>query len=58
MDTDNINSTPKQIQERMSFCNSCEKNIPKVNIPTCLECDCTIGILVSLNFKSCPIGKW
>ena len=58
MDTDNINSTPEQVEYRLSFCTPCENNKPVMNIPTCSQCNCTIGILVSINFKSCPIGKW
>lgn len=58
MINDNIDSTPEQIQERLTQCNICDKNKSNNNIPTCTECNCTIGILVSMNFKSCPIGKW
>lgn len=58
MDTDNINCTQEQIEHRLSFCNPCENNNPVANIPMCSECNCTVGILVSMNFKSCPIGKW
>jgi hypothetical protein len=56
-DSDSIYSDEMETQKRVSICISCEKNILDV-IPKCSECNCSISILTTLNFKTCPIGKW
>jgi hypothetical protein len=54
---DNINCTPEQTTQRLEFCMPCENNVLDV-IPKCNQCNCSISMLVTLNFKTCPIGKW
>ena len=43
--------------KRLDFCLPCE-NLTHDVIPKCSQCDCSISMLTTLNFKSCPIGKW
>jgi hypothetical protein len=54
---DNIICNREETQKRISFCIPCEKNTLDV-IPKCSECNCSISMLTTLNFKTCPIGKW
>ena len=56
-ETDTIYCNEEEKTRRISFCISCDKNNLDV-IPKCSECDCSISILTTLNFKVCPIGKW
>lgn len=57
---DNTYLDPKlQVTEEVKFtrfkiCTACEHYAP----PTCLKCNCVIGMLTAYTFKSCPIGKW
>lgn len=53
----NILVTQEETLKRIELCVSCEKNIFDV-IPKCQECNCSISMLTTLNFKTCPIGKW
>ncbi len=42
---------------RVSFCIICENNILDV-IPKCSQCNCSLSMVTTLSFKTCPIGKW
>jgi len=42
---------------RLEHCMSCENNILDV-IPKCNQCDCSISMLTTLSFKTCPVEKW
>jgi hypothetical protein len=42
---------------RLSTCNSCDQLAPEGG-GTCMQCACPKIILVNMEFKSCPIGKW
>jgi len=42
---------------RVSVCNGCDQLMPENN-GTCNQCACPISMLVNMEFKSCPIGKW
>ena len=44
-------------QKRISFCITCENNVLDV-IQKCSQCNCSISMLTTMNFKTCPIGKW
>ena len=56
-DLDDLTTSPEEVTKRLSFCMPCENNILDI-IPKCNQCDCPISSLASMNFKSCPIGKW
>jgi len=56
-DNDSIYCDTQETEKRVSICISCEKNILDV-IPKCSECNCSISMLTTLKFKTCPIGKW
>jgi hypothetical protein len=56
-DRDNINCTEEETTRRLSFCMPCEHNVLDI-IPKCNQCNCPLSSLASMNFKSCPIGKW
>jgi Zn finger protein HypA/HybF involved in hydrogenase expression len=43
--------------ERTTICNSCDQLFPENN-GTCNQCACPISMLVNMEFKSCPLGKW
>jgi hypothetical protein len=55
--TNDITVIKEETEKRISFCVNCEHNILDV-IPKCDECNCSISMLTTLNFKTCPIGKW
>lgn len=58
MTTDiDINTDPVEKEKRISFCSTCEKNVLDI-LPKCSECDCSLSMLTSFKFKSCPIAKW
>jgi hypothetical protein len=42
---------------RLSTCNSCDQLLPEGG-GTCNQCACPKVILVNMEFKSCPLGKW
>jgi hypothetical protein len=44
-------------RSRLSICNSCDQLLPESG-GTCSQCACPKVILVNMEFKSCPIGKW
>ena len=54
---DDIIVSSDETSNRISFCATCENNTLNV-IPKCNQCDCSISMLTTLSFKSCPIGKW
>lgn len=55
--TNDMIVTKDETEKRISFCITCENNVLDI-IPKCKECDCSISMLTTLNFKSCPIDKW
>jgi len=57
MSEDNIYCTEEETTNRISFCMPCENNVLNV-ISECSQCNCSISMLTTLNFKTCPIGKW
>lgn len=42
---------------RIQICKSCDQLMPEFN-ETCNQCACPISMLVNMQFKSCPLGKW
>lgn len=51
--------TPDITNDRLSHCLSCENlNNDTTDIPKCRVCDCSISMLTTISFKTCPIGKW
>lgn len=54
---DNIICDQQKTQQRIEICIECENNVVDV-IPKCKECDCSISMITTLTFKSCPLGKW
>lgn len=47
----------EEIDNRVSFCMVCENNV-LIEVPKCLQCNCTISVITTLPLKTCPIGKW
>jgi hypothetical protein len=44
---------------RLNFCMSCDRFGSDEHRPgVCLECNCSIPMITTLRFKTCPIGKW
>lgn len=52
-----INCSKEETERRLNFCINCEKNKLEI-VPICTECGCSISLLGSYKFKTCPIGKW
>ena len=42
---------------RITICNDCDQLLVENN-GTCNQCACPISMLVNMEFKSCPLGKW
>lgn len=42
---------------RIQICNGCDQLLREYN-ETCNQCACPISMLVNMQFKSCPLGKW
>lgn len=57
MNMEELMCTQEETTRRVEFCINCEHKILDV-IPKCEKCDCSISIVTTLNFKTCPIGKW
>ena len=57
VDLTGLTCTQAVTLHRLTFCGPCEHNTMDV-FPKCTHCDCPISSLASMNFKSCPIGKW
>lgn len=60
MTEENINDIScdeNETQKRVLFCMTCENNVLDV-IPKCSQCNCSISMLTTMSFKTCPIGKW
>jgi hypothetical protein len=55
-DTD-INCNKEETERRIEFCMNCE-NLTVEIVPMCSECRCSISMLGTYKFKTCPIGKW
>jgi hypothetical protein len=49
--------TQEETQKRISFCVNCEQNVLDI-INKCDQCNCSISMVTTLSFKTCPIGKW
>jgi hypothetical protein len=47
----------EETTRRLSFCMTCESNVLDV-IPKCKECNCSLSMVTTLNFKTCPLEKW
>lgn len=47
----------EETQERISICLLCKHKILDI-VPKCDQCNCSISMLTTAAFKSCPIGKW
>jgi hypothetical protein len=57
VDLTGLTCTQEETFKRIEFCGPCDHNVLDV-FPKCNQCDCPISSLASMNFKSCPIGKW
>jgi len=56
---DSVACTPKQTQNRLSACKSCENFYVDEGIHTkCRATGCNISFMTTFNFKSCPKGNW
>lgn len=56
---DNVYSTDEQRQYRLDICKKCEKFLVSEEKKTeCIECGCSISLLTTFSFKSCPLEKW
>lgn len=53
-----INATQQETERRLEFCIPCEDKILVVDAPACKHCNCSISLLSTVSYKSCPIGKW
>ena len=49
--------TPEETTKRLNVCTLCDELTHDV-IPKCSQCNCSISMLTTLLFKTCPIGKW
>lgn len=48
-----------ETQRRLDFCTSCDSFGSDDHRPgVCLECNCSIPMMTTLSFKTCPISKW
>jgi hypothetical protein len=57
--TDNIECTPEETATRLATCIPCKNfAIQEDKTTKCSACDCSIGFMTTLNFKSCPEGNW
>jgi hypothetical protein len=54
---DDVNCTKEETERRINFCVECDK-LDETDAPKCTECNCTISMMTSFRFKTCPIGKW
>ena len=50
-----ILSSPKEIEEKLTICGSCEY-LDQNRV--CTACGCGVDIKVKKRTASCPIGKW
>ena len=49
----------RETERRLNFCTSCDSFGSDNQRPgVCLECNCSIPMMTTLSFKTCPIGKW
>jgi hypothetical protein len=57
--TDNVECTPEETQNRLATCIACENFYIDEEIHTkCQATGCNISFMTTLNFKSCPKGSW
>ena len=43
---------------RSQICESCENYLIDDDFISCSECKCSIGLLVTFENETCPVGKW
>ena len=49
----------EETQRRLTICMSCDRfGSDEQRLGVCLECNCSIPMMTTLSFKTCPIGKW
>jgi hypothetical protein len=53
-----IITTDQEKSQRLSMCNSCEKNIEFQGSNLCIACACPIHYVITYKFKKCPVNKW
>ena len=53
-----INCAPEETLRRIAFCGPCEDNYIFNGAPSCKHCNCSISLLTTVTYKTCPIGKW
>lgn len=52
-----VNCSRQEQERRIEFCGTCDR-LDQELIPRCKECNCSISMLSTYKFKTCPIGKW
>jgi hypothetical protein len=57
LQNENLLVTADVTHSRLKYCLTCENNVLDV-IPKCNQCDCSISLLTTLSFKTCPVEKW
>jgi hypothetical protein len=55
---DNIYCNEDERTYRLDICKSCEKFSTLQEHTKCLDCGCSISLLIVHKFKSCPLEKW
>jgi len=54
---DTLICTEEETSRRLSFCMQCENNVLDV-VPKCNQCNCSLSMVTTLSFKTCPVEKW
>jgi hypothetical protein len=58
-DQENITCTAEESHDRITVCKECPKFVVNEDWTTkCGECDCSISMMITFKFKTCPIGSW
>lgn len=56
---DNVYCTEEEKNLRLDVCKVCDKfTFSEEKTTECTECGCSISLLTTFTFKSCPLEKW
>lgn len=59
MENDDIICSQEQQEQRLNICKNCPSFVIKeTQMTECSECECSISLLITFKFKSCPKGNW
>lgn len=51
-------TTESERELRLEICKACENFNIDDEFTSCLQCGCSISLLVTFKLEKCPIGKW